>query len=703
MASSTTPAPPPPPATTTTTTGGGGSSSMLRHVGMSGSYGVTFWHQLGKHKLDVMRLSEQPLPLVAKYATPSPSSSYATSETQSQRCELSMDYSSFEAIASEGDDVGRGLVYRGTLYNANTQVGFKEMKKAELFAAEANKIFEDIKSGAALRDTTLLNRFLIVTYADLKKYHFSYMLGVPAIRFDSPSATQPTPASDPATNISIPHLVGSPVHLSALLSAPLTTELHKKYWSPQCRWPFFVVKVSTENPESLDVLPLSSLLTIVTPNTPLPPSVWVAFVDPSGMKDNPGWPLRNLLVLLAVQFHLRTVKILCYRDQAPFAETSQSVVIEISLPPPPEVANAVGWEPHPNGKIQPQFVSLSESMDPIKLATTAVDLNLKLVRWRMFPELDLNMLANTRCLLLGAGTLGCNVARTLMGWGIRKITFVDNAQVSYSNPVRQSLFGFNHCTTQTWKAKQAAESLMQIFPGMVAEGIVMNIPMPGHPVVASTQGIVQEACSKLAQLVKDHDVVFLLGDSREMRWLPSLLCAAENKIAITAGLGFDSFVVVRHGVIPREPSPRLGCYFCSDVVAPRDSMTDRTLDQTCTVTRPGISMVASAMAVELLISLLHHPLKAQAPGEERDATSMGLGSVPHQLRGFLSQWNILTLTGFAYSKCPACSPIVIEEYQKRGFEFLLQVFNQPTYLEELTGLNKLSEEHDWISEENDDF
>ena len=49
-----------------------------------------------------------------------------------------------------------------------------------------------------------------------------------------------------------------------------------------------------------------------------------------------------------------------------------------------------------------------------RLADQAVDLNLKLMRWRILPSLDLEKVAQTKCLLLGAGTLGCYVARTLM-------------------------------------------------------------------------------------------------------------------------------------------------------------------------------------------------------------------------------------------------------------------------------------------------
>lgn len=58
----------------------------------------------------------------------------------------------------------------------------------------------------------------------------------------------------------------------------------------------------------------------------------------------------------------------------------------------------------------------------------------------------------------------------------------------------------------------------------------MAIPMPGHPVQSQEQDSVLDDCRRLRDLVDAHDAVFLLTDTRESRWLPTLLCANTNKV-----------------------------------------------------------------------------------------------------------------------------------------------------------------------------
>ena len=85
-----------------------------------------------------------------------------------------------------------------------------------------------------------------------------------------------------------------------------------------------------------------------------------------------------------------------------------------------------------------------------------------------------------------------------------------------------------------------------------------------------------------------------------------------------------------------------------------------------------------------------------------------LGIVPHQLRGFLAQFRNLPVVGSAYDRCTGCSEIVLQAYEKRGFEMLLKAFNEPEFLEKLTGLDKLHDEGeaaleavDWDEDDDD--
>jgi ubiquitin-like modifier-activating enzyme ATG7 len=57
---------------------------------------------------------------------------------------------------------------------------------------------------------------------------------------------------------------------------------------------------------------------------------------------------------------------------------------------------------------------------------------------------------------------------------VRHITFVDNGKVSYSNPVRQSLFTLEDCLNGgKQKAVAAAHRMKEIFPALVRQMVLL--------------------------------------------------------------------------------------------------------------------------------------------------------------------------------------------------------------------------------------
>jgi len=125
------------------------------------------------------------------------------------------------------------------------------------------------------------------------------------------------------------------------------------------------------------------------------------------------------------------------------------------------------------------------------------------------------------------------------------------------------------------------------------------------------------------------------------------------------------------------------------------SVKDLTLDQQCTVTRPGIAPIASAQLVEIMVSTVQHPLGARAPAPkivnkdeepERDPPNHPLGIVPHQIRGYLATFRNMLINGKAYDCCSACSPKVVNEYKKDGWAFIKRALSEKDYITELSGL-----------------
>jgi ubiquitin-like modifier-activating enzyme ATG7 len=467
-----------------------------------------------------------------------------------------------------------------------------------------------------------------------------------------------------------------------------------------------------------------------------------------------GWTLRNLVAYVSLRIGLggSDMKFLSFRPSIlrrincpeiseidsctneyegieEVADRDKSILSYIKIPMASDYQwsgtneyRCVGWELNTQNKTGPRSVDLRPLISPSHLARQANDLNLRLMKWRALPELDVEMLSQLKVLLLGAGTLGCSVARTLLGWGVRNITFVDSGRVSYSNPVRQSLFGIDDCKDGgKFKAVAAAESLVAIAgPDVISNGIVLTIPMPGHSFGEGKDGdaeveAVKKDVKRLHELIENSDTVFLLTDTRESRWLPTVIALATDTPLINSALGLDSWLVMRHGpssaslssTTKSADSTKLGCYFCSDVVAPENSTRDRTLDQQCTVTRPGLAPIAASMATELMVAMLHHPLGNVAPAPEKkdstaynpiddgsSASSTALGLLPHQIRGTVVTYSMMTPTVPAFPACSACSDLVVEEYKKSGFDFVKCVCcdMNGSYLDGVSGLSKFREE-----------
>lgn len=338
----------------------------------------------------------------------------------------------------------------------------------------------------------------------------------------------------------------------------------------------------------------------------------------------------------------------------------------------PSVRNAL--HTFPETALPVRHADLSATFDRKKLIATSCELNLSLMRWRSMPELDLGRLRKLRVLILGCGTLGCNVMRLLLAWGLTRMTLVDYGDVSLSNPVRQGLFRMEDIGKE--KAIAAKTRLEEIHPEAAIAAMKQSIPMPGH---CSEARKTEEMADirRLEDLIGGEeicDAVFLLTDSRESRWLPTLLCTAFGKPCFNAALGFQQYVAMMH-----HRNPELdGCYFCPDIASPGNSIADRTLDQQCTVTRPGMSYMASALIVEMMVEWLR----------ERAAEEAQAGN---QIRGHVADWSFSQeqLRGSRSAYCVACSENVLRAYRGGGAEWLQLAMQRPELLQDVCGIRQL--------------
>ncbi len=63
-----------------------------------------------------------------------------------------------------------------------------------------------------------------------------------------------------------------------------------------------------------------------------------------------------------------------------------------------------------------------------------------------------------------------------------------------------------------------------------------------------------------------------------------------------------------------------------------------------------------------------------------------LGLVPHQIRGYLSNFQNIMIKGKNYDCCSACSDKITGAYKSEGWQFVRKALNEKGFVEDLSGL-----------------
>lgn len=716
--------------------------ARLKYTELQLSVDVGFWTELRDLKLTEWKLTELYAPIVASLRTNIFEHTSLVPTGMIHLDKKSFHPGTIDSYIQSSSSAVVTVSLAGSILNFNLVEKFNELNsKNALLSVLVNEILspalskqESCESQAAAWSAINFAQVVMYTYIDAKNYRFYHREATPTLSVDSAFIVE---ESIFGLSECLPFQEGIAEQIHEHSVALLRAYPQRNCNPFLCHYHDDTVTFEELSPKMYTELQSAG-------NEPL-----LCFFDFSDALDGVCLPIRNVLYCLhfalpsiislnvyAVRAggpsHSLFMRLSCEPLDVEFVKLLQESVEDAGAKQNPSFdwvdrlpfLKVSGWR-----KKKPELIDLSSMINPVARADADSRFNLDLMKWRVLPTLELKRIAACKALLLGSGTLGCNVARNLLMWGVRHITLVDRGRVAFSNLARQSLFSFEDAKEKRYKTEAASAALQNIIPSVVAEPITMTIHMPGHRIdVEKTEEVLTEI-NTLVRLIKESDVVFLLTDSREARWIPTLVAAAHGVPIINTALGFDTYVVMRHGV----PSPvslsnavgnwdassveqqaSIGCYFCSDVVAPTDSLSFRALDEQCTVTRPAVSSIASAIAVDLLAQVYQHPQGFRCAAHrgaelERDDSNMKgrLGILPQQIRGSVFYHSVSHLYGERNTCCSACSDAILNAYREGGAQFLLRCVNDPMYIEDICGVTALkaswearADDMQWDSDED---
>lgn len=166
----------------------------------------------------------------------------------------------------------------------------------------------------------------MLSFADLKKYKFHYHFAFPALQ------SSPIWDFEPGRQIE---------RMTADLSSSLYDKLSTWRYSVDSRQHgFFLIKRLNFKEDPDDKLDNGWRVSALgdfergffdeKPGEEIIEKL-VGFTDPSTETENPGWPLRNLLVLVRKRWGLRKVRVLCFKETQATRDMPRSFILPLRL------------------------------------------------------------------------------------------------------------------------------------------------------------------------------------------------------------------------------------------------------------------------------------------------------------------------------------------------------------------------------------
>jgi ubiquitin-like modifier-activating enzyme ATG7 len=256
--------------------------NYVRFSPPSSSFTPSFWEKLYDNKLNLYKLSNDRIQINACY-------SIATENNNGQF------YFSEDSFVCKIDDAQQRSctpLVHGEIQNVNSLEEFLSFDKMQLLSEFSSKLVSFMMNKeSVLQDPKLLQRFFLLTFADLKSYKFYYWFCQPVI----------VPESSSSFTLLNDGIINRVTAFSSLFTDGKKLESIYEYLfeiiGDNSEIPFLFLLIKT-NEDSHVIHPFSTLEDHLTSDNEL----YLIILDQSKGFDSFGWNVRNLLTFLAISF-----------------------------------------------------------------------------------------------------------------------------------------------------------------------------------------------------------------------------------------------------------------------------------------------------------------------------------------------------------------------------------------------------------------